>query len=102
MITAAAATPPTATIARGRRVHRSQHLYHSGGKRERRQGGAVDQPEHDEGEAERANTGRTRWIAADDGDPHCVVEAAGKHQSDQCSTAVCLPRARAFWAARPT
>lgn len=53
-----------------------------------RQCGAVDQPQHDEREAERTHAGRTAWIAADYGDPHRVVEATRKDDSDQCCAAV--------------
>ena len=58
------------------------------GKRERRQGGAVDQAEHDKGKAERANACRATWKAADDGDPHGVVEATWQHYTDEGGTAV--------------
>jgi hypothetical protein len=51
-----------------------------GGRRRRgcegHQRGGVDQPEHEEGEADRADTGVARAEAADDRDPDDVVEAA--------------------------
>ena len=62
--------------------------YHGGGKSERRQGGAVDRAEHDEREAERTHAAGTGWVAADDGNPHRVVKAPGKHEADQRSAAV--------------
>jgi hypothetical protein len=60
----------------------------SGSKGKRRQGDAVDEAEHDEGEAEHTNAGRTAGVAADDRDPHRIVEAAGKGHSDQRSATV--------------
>jgi hypothetical protein len=55
---------------------------------ERRQRRAVDQAEHDKREADCAQTGRTAWVAADDRDPHRIVEAAGKDDTDQRRAAV--------------
>jgi hypothetical protein len=40
------------------------------------------------GERQSARAGGTAWVAADDGSPHRVVEAAGKDDSDQRGTAV--------------
>jgi hypothetical protein len=57
-------------------------------KSKRRQGGAVDQAEHDEREAEHAHAGRTGSVATDDSDSHRVVEAAGKRNADQGGAAV--------------
>jgi hypothetical protein len=42
------------------------------------QGVAVDQAEHDQGEAERPHTSGTAGIAADDRDPDDIVEPPGK------------------------
>ena len=61
---------------------------HGSSKSQRRQGDAVDQAEHDKRKAKRTHAGRTGSIAADDGDPHRVVEAARKHQADQRGAAV--------------
>ena len=55
---------------------------------ERRQRGAVDQAEHDQREADCPQTGRTTWVAAHDRDPHRIVEAAGKDDTDQRRAAV--------------
>ena len=53
-----------------------------------RQRGAVDQTEHDKREADCPQTGRTTWVAAHDSDPHRIVEAAGKEETDQGCAAV--------------
>jgi hypothetical protein len=55
---------------------------------ERRQRGAVDQTEHDQREADCPQTGRTTWVAAHDRDPHRIVEAAGKDDTDHRRAAV--------------
>jgi hypothetical protein len=55
---------------------------------ERRQCGAVDQTEHDKREADCPQAGRTTWVATHDRDPHRIVEAAGKDDTDQRRTAV--------------
>ena len=60
----------------------------NGDEGERGEGDAVDQAEHHEGEAEHADTGRTAGVAADDRDPHRIVEAARKDNSDQRSATV--------------
>ena len=49
---------------------------HSRGRGEGRQGRGVDQPEHDEREAERPHPGGTAWGAADERDPNNVIEPA--------------------------
>src|SRR5207237_4295044 len=55
---------------------------------ERRQRGAVDQPEHDKREADCPQTGRATRVATHDRDPHRIVEAAGKDDTDQRRAAV--------------
>src|SRR4030095_7620906 len=48
----------------------------------------VDQPEHDKREADCPQTGRTTWVAAHNRDPHRIVEAPGKDDTDQRRAAV--------------
>jgi hypothetical protein len=57
-------------------------------KSKRRKGDGVDQPEHDEREAEHAHAARTGFVAANDSDSHGVVEAARKRYADQGCAAV--------------
>jgi len=57
-----------------------------GGERGKR--GAVDQAEHHEREADCPQAGRTTWVAAHNRDPHRIVEAAGKNDTDQRRAAV--------------
>ena len=52
------------------------------------QGGAVDQSEHDEGQGECSHAGGTARVAADDRDPHRVVEAPGKDDAGEGCPAV--------------
>jgi hypothetical protein len=61
----------------------SRAAWQCGRESERRQGRAVDQAEHDERKEEHTQTGGTGTVAADDRDPHRVVEAPLKHEPDQ-------------------
>ena len=58
------------------------------GQGERRQGDTVDQPEHQEREAEHAYARRAAGIATHDRDAHRVVEPAGKDDADQGRAAI--------------
>lgn len=52
-------------------------------QRKRREGRAVDQPQHHERECKRTNSGGASRVAAHDSDPGGVVEAAGQNDPDE-------------------
>ena len=87
-INTAAMAPATATIASPARIPQPTPGMNRRGQCQRRQGDTVDQPEHQEREAEHAYARRAPGIAAHDRDAHRVVEPAGKDDADQGRAAV--------------
>jgi hypothetical protein len=94
-ITAPAATPPAVTTARAIRTALPVPGSTTPTEVERREGGVVDHSEHDQREGKRTHAGGAAGIAADDSDPHRVIEAAGRTRPIRAAPPLPVASARA-------